>query len=388
MKSILIQSILLLSVFTSTAFAQEILNKSREAISFSQYVQPGAEQRLADTGSSEQSKVFFRKFSGAELNRGAELVVDAKQAVIQVSPLDRVEKGRRVVNNEIPRGMTLSNGTERRPVDDDSIALHRKSQGLRQNFPALYGRAHVMRVPEDMGRGRFKLEANGNANPSAEYIVYVLDKHSDVALEVQTPSKRFARSGKLTVDARPGGKASAKLESVSTTLIAPNGKRFPVKGQVSGNRYRADWPINVDAPSVPGELWSLEVRSTLRNQRREAIERVAVVAVDIFTETAAVSAVDSDAQGLTLSLNVRDAGRFEARALVFGTNSDGEYRPVLLAYQAGWLDAGLREMAMPIDSAKLEASGLQGPYQVRNIQFLDQGRMSVLEYLQGSWALQ
>ncbi|SDZ91358.1 DUF4785 domain-containing protein [Microbulbifer marinus] len=387
MKSILITTVLAFCAFTSVASAQEILNNSREQIHFSQYVDPADEQRLADTGSNEKSRVFFRRVSGAELNRGVELVIDAKKAVIQISPLDRSSNGKRVVNAEIPRGMTLSNGTERRRVDDDSIALYRKSQGLRENFPDFYGRAHVMRVPEEMGRGKFTLQANGNAKSDAEYIVYVLDKHSDIALEVQTPSKRFARSGKLVLDAKPSGNTAVKLESISTTLIAPNGERYAVDGNMSGNSYNVDWPITADAPSVPGELWRIEVRSTLRNARNEPIERVAVLAADVFTKTAGVSAVDSGAQNLQLSLSVQHAGRYEARALVFGRDSAGEYKPVLLAYQAQWLDAGQREMQVPIDQVKLAASGLHGPYQVRNIQLLDQGRMSVLEYLDGSWEL-
>ena len=387
MKSILIQSALVICAFTAAASAQEVVNQSRAQIHFSQSVDPASEQHLADTGSEQQSHVFFRKVTGAELNRGAELVMDAKQAVIQISPLDRSKNGKRLVNDEIPKGMTLSNGTERRRVDDDSIALYRKSEGLRQNFPKLYGRAHVMRVPEDMGRGKFTLQANGNARNDAEYIVYVLDKHSDIALDVKAPTKRFSRSGRLVLDARPSGSV-AKLESIDTTLIAPDGKRYTVNGQLNGDNYRVNWPIAVNSPSVPGELWRIEVRSTLRNARNEPIERVAVVAADIFQETAAVSAIDSDAQSLKLSVDVRDAGRYEARALVFGTDSNGDAKPALLAYEAEWLDAGLREMTVPIDTAKLAASGLRAPFRVQNLQFLDQGRLSVLEYRQGNWTLQ
>ncbi|WP_346837078.1 DUF4785 domain-containing protein [Microbulbifer sp. SAOS-129_SWC] len=386
MKSILIQAALLICAFSASVSAQEILNRSRAPVHFSQYVDPAADQQLADRGSEQQSRVFFRKVSGAELNRGAELVLDAKQAVIQISPLDRNANGKRLVDNKIPKGMTLSNGRERRRVDDDSIALYRKSQGLRQNFPQFYGRAHVMRVPEDMGRGKFTLQANGNARNDAEYIVYVLDKHSDIALDVKAPTLRFSRDGTLVLDARASG-AAARLESIATTLIAPDGKRYAVSGKRNGNDYRAEWPIAVNSPSVPGELWRIEVRSTLRNGRNEPIQRVAVVAADIFRETAAISAIDSDAQQLKLSVDVRDAGRFEARALVFGTDSSGNTRPALLAYQAQWLEAGQREMTVPIDTAKLAASGLQAPFRVQNLQFLDQGRLSVLQYRQGNWEL-
>ncbi|SDJ62708.1 DUF4785 domain-containing protein [Microbulbifer yueqingensis] len=387
MKTILITSTLVFCALTAAASAQEILNNSRAPVSFSQAVESDVKQQLADTGAREESRVFYRRVSGAELNRGAEFFVDGKQAVIQISPLDRSQNGKRVVDTEIPRGMTLSNGTERRPVDDDSIALHRKSEGLRQEFPGLYGRAHVMKVPEDMGRGNFTLKANGNARANAEYILYVLDKHSDIALEVQAPSKRFSRSGTLELAAGPSGSASASLESVSTTLIAPRGERYEVNGNISGNRYTASWPVNVSAASVPGELWRVEVRSTLRNSRGESLERVAVVAADIFTETASASVAGSDVRGLTLAVDVQEAGRYEARALVFGRDGNGDYQPALLSYRAEWLDAGQREMSLTVDAAKLAASGLRGPYQVHSVQFLDQGRMSVLGYLQGSWEL-
>lgn len=387
MKSLIINLVTLALVFTSSAFAQDLANNKREKISFSQHVDSSIAQRLADVGAIQKSRVFFRKVSGAELNSGVDLTVDADQAVIQITPLDSVRNGKRIVNREVPRGMTLSNGVQRRRVDDDSIALHRKSQGLRENFPKFYSRAHAMRVPKDMGRGKLRLEANGNAKDDTDYIVYVLDKNSDIELEVQTPKTRFSRSENLVLDAQPSPKSKAKIESISSTLVAPNGKRYTVSGRMENNRYRVHWPIKVDAPSMPGELWQVEVRSTIRNSSNESIERVAVVSANIFEETAEVSSVYSDAQGLRLALDVQQPGRYETRALVYGIAPNGEYKPTLLSYQAEWFEPGQREMKIPVDDSTLVSSGLGGPYRVQNIQLLDQGRMAVLEYLQGNWEL-
>lgn len=388
MKLLLINiaTVLILIAATSSTQAQEMANRSREKVHFSQQLEPSAKQQLADRATEKESRVFQRRVSGAELNRGVTLTTDADGAVIQISPLDSVKNGKRVVNTEVPRGMTLSNGAQRRRVDDNSIALHRKSQGLRTQFPGFYRRAHAMQVPADMGYGNLRLQAHGNAPDDTDYIVYALDKNSDTTLQVRTPKTRFSRGEHLVLNARASG--TADIESISATLVAPGGERYGVSGQLRGGNYQVDWPIQVDAPRVPGRLWQVELRSTIRNAKGVRVERVAFVAADIFERTANLDSIYSDAQGLRLALDVQQPGRFEARALVHGRNRNGEYQPTLLSYQAEWLEAGQRELAIPIGSIELAAAGLAPPYRVQSLQLLDQSRMAVLEYRQGSWELE
>lgn len=399
MKNLLtaIASVLLLTTtfFQEEARAQQLVNSSREKVHFSQKLDPESKPQLADRAIETESRVFHRKISGAELNRGVELTTDADEAVIQISPLDSVKNGKRIRNTEVPRGLTLSNGRERRPVSDDSIALHRKSQGLREHFPGFYGRAHAMRVPADMGHGRLRLEAHGSAPNDTEYVVYVLDKNSETALQVEAPKARFVRGERLILDARiksnSQGKsnagAGARLESAAATLIAPSGERYALNGRLEGGNYRVDWPIQVDAPRQPGRLWQVEVRSTIKGIQGQRLERVATVAADIFEPTAAVESVYSDANGLRLAMDVREPGRYEVRALVQGRGRSGDYQPALLNYQAEWLEAGKREFTIPVDSADLTTSGLTPPYRVQSLQLLDQSRMAVLEYRHGNWVL-
>jgi hypothetical protein len=250
-----------------------------------------------------------------------------------------------------------------------------------------------MKVPADMGHGKLRLEAHGNAPVDTDYVVYVLDKNSDTTLDVKAPKARFSRNGKLVLSARAssnaggGTKASVKIESVTTTLVAPGGERYAVKGKLRDGNYEVEWPIQVDAKRIPGKLWKVELNSTVRGAKGMRVQRVASIAADIFEPTASLESVYSDAQGLRLTLDVEQAGRYEVRALVTGRSANGEHKPALLNYQAEWLEAGTREISVPIDSAKLAASGLQAPYRVQNLQLLDQSRMAVLEYRQGDWEL-
>lgn len=373
------------ALFTSALQAQQLANQNREKVTFSQYVDPASEQRLVDTPVARKSRSFFRKVSGTELNRGLELITDADRAVIQITPLDGVANGARVTKREIPRGMTLSNGAQRRPVDDDSIALHRMSRGLRQQLPAFYRRAHAMRVPADMGHGKLTLKANGNAAARAQYVVYVLDRHSDTALEVRAPKTRFSRAEHLTLEASAGGRA--QIDSISATLVAPGGERYALSGKMQGDEYRVDWPVRVRESGAPGQLWSVQVKSRIHSASGALVERVATVATDIFQQTAGLASVHSEAQGLRLDLDVQQPGRYEVRALVQGRDRSGGYLPIMLSYNAEWLEAGRRQMAVPVDMAQLNASGLDGPYRIQSLQLLDQGRMAVLDYQRGSWEL-
>ncbi|WP_075188156.1 DUF4785 domain-containing protein [Teredinibacter haidensis] len=387
MKLINVCLIFVVLGFASDSFGESVGKTSREKVTFVQQLEPDTKVNLEDVAVQRSSRVFFRKVTGDQLNKGIDLTLDADNAVIQLSPLDGVKKGKRVLQKKVPLGMTLSNGKQRRNVDDDSIALHRKTEGLRESHPELYGRAHAMRVPPDMGRGRFNLRANGNAAKDQEFVVYVLDKNSDIELNVSAPKTRFARSEALTIDAQVSSEQKSSVESMSAVLVSPKGKRYAVPGKMRDGRFKTAWPIDVDVSSTRGELWQVEVHSTVLNARQEPVERIAVVAADIYQQSADLVDVEAGANSLTLALNVEMSGRYEARALIYGVDYDGEQKPVMLSYQAEWLEAGAREMNVAIDPAQLAASGLKAPYEVYSVQLLDQGRMHVLENQKGHWEL-
>lgn len=362
--------------------------KASETVVYSQLVEPDRQQHLGDRAVEAKSRVFYKKVNGKQLNAGVEMVMDGDSAVLQVTPLDKVVNGRRVAQRQVPVNMTLSNGRETRNLDSDEIALHKKSQGLREQYPEMYGRAHAARIPESLGRGRMKLSAGGAAKADDEYVVYVLDKNSDMELNVATPAPRVARNGRLTLDAHMSSAAGPMTaEQIDAELVSPQGKRYPVKGRLAKGRFHADWPVEVAAETSVGELWNIEVRALAKNAAGEPVERVAVVATSVFEPTAALQQVRADGAALQLALDVSAPGRYEVRALVYGTDYDGELKPAMLNYQAEWLQPGQQQMLVAVDQVRLAASGLSAPYEVRDIQLLDQKRMAVLESREGRWEL-
>lgn len=159
MKLVTCLAYVIFILLSASGIAADNENLSREKISFSQKIDSTAKQNFNDTGIENRSLVFYRQVSGAELSAGVDMMVDAGGAVIQLSPLDQVKNGLRVEKTQVPLEMTISKGNTIRDVNDESIALQRKTLGLRQNFPEIYGRAHVMQIPSEMGRGKFRLQA-------------------------------------------------------------------------------------------------------------------------------------------------------------------------------------------------------------------------------------
>ena len=72
-------------------------------------------------------------------------------------------------------------------------------------------------------------------------------------------------------------------------------------------------------------------------------------------------------------------GRYEVRGMLYGTNSKGLLVPAMVTHSAAYMKAGNGQIAMSFDSDILAKSGLHAPFELRNMQLRDQGKMAVLE---------
>ena len=80
----------------------------------------------------------------------------------------------------------------------------------------------------------------------------------------------------------------------------------------------------------------------------------------------------------SLGVDVAEAGRYEARAILFATDKAGEMRPVSVAHQATVIEAGNGILELEFDFASIEAAGLAAPYELRDLRLIHQNSMSIL----------
>jgi hypothetical protein len=89
--------------------------------------------------------------------------------------------------------------------------------------------------------------------------------------------------------------------------------------------------------------------------------------------------VDLARRTVTLPLQIGAPGRYEARGTLYATGPDGQLRPVAQAHSAAWFDrAGSGAIALPFASVALPR-GYAAPFELRDLQLQDQGRMAPIE---------
>ncbi len=90
--------------------------------------------------------------------------------------------------------------------------------------------------------------------------------------------------------------------------------------------------------------------------------------------------VDNKREGLIteLAMDVAEAGRYEVRGILFGTDDRGQLKPLAVGNTADWLEPGQSALAMTFDRSVITESGLRAPFVVKDLRLIHQNRMSLL----------
>ena len=143
--------------------------------------------------------------------------------------------------------------------------------------------------------------------------------------------------------------------------------------------WRASAPLT--GAAAPGALWEVEVTARGEQAGRTVLRGVrtafAVAAPTARFTGLATPRGDAGRPAVTLEVETAAAGRYEARR-PFATDARGELKPAAVAHAAAWLEPGRGRIELAFDSATLAGAGLGAPFEVRDLQLLDQGRMGLL----------
>jgi len=388
MKHILLTIAVGLATTSLVGHTQSERIVSHEKVRFSHSVDSETVQSLKDNGVFQHSRSYYREVTGKQLNQGVEVLTDGENALLKLTPGQRATtQARAATVPQVPLDLELYKGGAKLSVQDPSIQMQKTSDSLRNTAPQLFKHSEVMKIPQAMGRGKFQLKAKTQVNDDDRFVMYVLDHNSDIELTVDSAKSAYSQNENLNFTASVNSARKLKTLSIDTVLIAPDGRRFPIKNTRKSNRVEGSMKLDIDARRKIGELWSLEVESTVLNEQNIATKRISKIALDIHPETASVDSISSRSAALNLQLNVKQSGRYEVRALVAGVDANGTSKPASLTYHAEWLEPGLQSIEVAIDQQQLNDSDLQGPFVVKSVQLLDQSRMSSLSVSEGEWAI-
>lgn len=230
-----------------------------------------------------------------------------------------------------------------------------------------------------LGTGVFMLRLTA----STDVRIDVLERDSDVVFLAQAASDVVFVGDELQVEARllHRGKP-VPADRVTATLHAPDGRTLArTLTRARDGSYRARLPVR-GSSGPAGQPWKVELQADARVDGRP-VRRSTTTAVAVSVPTARpTGAIEltrpREAVRAELELDVASPGRYAVTAVLYGRNRDGQLQPIAVGQAADDLEPGRRILALEFDAATVTASGLRGPFELRDLRLVDQGRMFVL----------
>lgn len=333
----------------------------RNPVSFSWALDPSA--ALSEPAPFlAESREYWLTVDGADLQRGLPLRTSAPGALVRISP------GKGATNL---RGvdLTVADAGGRRV----GIASVADAQALRQAGMEASAGTQVLRLGDGSGAGRVSVRAS---RARGRYVVHVFEPQSDRVL-FASADRNHALAGERMRVAIGATSAGRRADVVTQALlVAPDGSSQTVAVRsLAGGGQEAVFALPSTSSQAQG-LWELQVFGDVGDIPRDA--RTAFAVAQPTARFAGTFDVDAARLWVSLPVQAGSPGRYEARGTLYATAPDGGMRPVSEAHAAAWMDAGKGALVLRFDPAHVPG-GYGAPYEVRNLELNDQGRMAPVE---------
>lgn len=336
-------------------------------------------ERIAEapTGPSAESREYWVDASGAALGYGLKLPLSAPGAVIRVSALDansgarldaaqlNVElNGHSLATSPGDAGIRLVTGPELQslgmPVPADTLAFQLPNSGEPRTL-----RLSLAGLPAEL-----------------DLVVHVFEPHSVWSAQMSGSRHAWLAGQELALElGLSNGETRYAADSVQAVLVSPDAAHaWPLELRADGLGLIGALPATL--PEAGPGLY--EVHAYLQGQHGDAmIRRDLKIAVDIAAPSARLlrqaDAELGDHLAIALDIEVASRGRYQVNGQVWGSDSNGQMQPLAMAQSAAVLEAGHGQITLEVPANLLHRSALSAPFEVRQIELLDQGRMSLIE---------
>jgi len=328
----------------------------------------------APTPYTAVSREYWKDVDGAALARGVTIHTTAPGALVLISPGGGDSRG------VAPGALQVRQGGRAVAARDAIVALAPQAALEAATGTSFAPGALGFRLNPALGTGAFDLQV---ADARGRYVVHVREPDSAVALRVENPVSAYRTGDRVSLQASLDSDTSrATLGDIGGMLVAPDGRDFPLRAVRTRGGIDLQAELPHDASSVPG-LWEAHVLAAGDADGAEVL-RDAKVAFEVAAPTARLRGryiARSDAGGqlaFDLPVEVGSPGRYEVRAVLYGTDRAGALAPVAVGHAADWLGrgAGALTLVFPPEVTR----DATAPYELRQLGLHDQGRMGRLEY--------
>ncbi len=345
----------------STHINSPQVNTNKDAVSFSYKLEQTEKLEFDVKPFIEQSKQYWIDSTGNKLINGISLPVSGGDTVIRISPLSNDKS----IHIDASMIKIKNNGQLK------SINVFADADQLKATGAAFSENSIALKVKADAGKLNLKVD---NYTGDTPFVVHVLEPKSNYVLTLKTSKATYNANQNITIatDLFNGEtKISADLQGY---INRPDGSvlgnlKFTQDNQ---GKYVAD----IDAMGSQGlaqGLWEVHVFAKSEDKGIEILRDAQTsFAVNLNTAKFDGQLKMSDTS-LKIGVQVGLQGRYEVRGVLMGTDSQSlELKPIAMTMSAAWLNKGVQELDLPIDTKMLHDSGLIAPFSIKNVQLTNQ----------------
>lgn len=350
-----------------------------EAIEFIQPLNAKNTLIHKDSGQRLSSNEYWQLIKGSELRKGIRLQTSGAEALVRLS---RQSNSRQAIDTQKLEVLTEQAGRLNTSSDSRIERLYSEEQLASTE---LFQRNAGFKLKKSDGQAALVLRSAQKLQDDELILVNVKEKNSPLILTVETPRKivRAGESIQLHAQLNNNGKQLSDVR-YSAKALTPSGKSIPVlvgkNGQITVTEKQS---ALLGQELERGELLDIEL-SAVSQEKGAEVQRNTRISVALSQPTARLMRTfdltlnDKKNQAL-FDIEVGSAGRYQISAVIYGTDKTGNAQPVMHSQSAQWLEAGQRNLSLPIDTSLLKASGLNAPFQIKDLQLFDQTRLNLIE---------
>lgn len=373
----------------------EPINTSTDYISFISPLYGEYHASIPKLEQTSQSNEYWLNVTGADLNAGVILTMSQASSLVRIAPRgdissgalmhaeaivpERVQIQRVAPKEESPQGKAANSSAVnsrdslvKSMANADALA----SAGLTDDSSALQMSAKA--TP-----GRYRLQVSQPLTPSASYLVNVKEKGSPYQLSVKAPTA-------IAADTQTIGLELVLSQSDNTfvpqaTLKQADGDMQPLAMVKQDETWQAVIPAGVALSSSNAGFSEIEFTVQTQVDGRpvqrtvKSVFKSYVNSASIKPEVLTVWDTGLPKQ-IDFELTVAEAGRFGLSGTLTGTNAEGQKVAILRTQAANWLTPESSTLKLMLDPKLIQASGLQPPFELNELELQDQGQMARLSY--------
>ncbi len=359
--------------------APQPVNTEKTPLQFSYALTDKLDLSFANEGYTDSSRQYWLDVESQALLDGIDLPVTHESAVVRISPLLQASDKRAVEFTAANVELTLNGLTVKPQVFADSESL--KATG------APFADATVA-FKVNTRPGVLKVKVNGAANDATPYVVHVLEPQSKIALDMGSQKALYHANETLVIDSTLHTAVGTAQASLTGYISKPDGSvhshlKFVANGQ---GGYTASVPLP-DGVSQADGLWGIHTFAQ-SEVNGDKVLRDAHSSFSVELNSARFNG-RLEWQDNRLEVGITNAleGRYEVKGILYGVDADGAAQPFAVTMSAAWLKVGEQAISLDVRQKLLQDSGLSAPFELRNVQLVNQSLISPVQTVLAGIAL-